>query len=429
MKLVTPEKIRKLQRALYSRAKREPKFRFYALYDKVYRRDILEHAYALCRANKGAAGPDGMSFEDIERAGAAALTNQLAEQLQDKTYRPGPIRRVYIPKDSGAERPLGIPNIRDRVVQMVVKLVLEPIFEADFESDSYGFRPGRSAHQALEAVRDSIVEGMCWVIDADVSQYFDTIPHDKLMKVVANRIVDGSMLALLKMFLNAPVLDERKGGGPRRPKAGVPQGGVVSPLLANIYLHLLDRSHRRRVERGDLRGRLVRYCDDFVLLTRQPPHKELSWLRAFMARLGLTLHPDKTCVVNTWQQSFDFLGYRVARDGGGAKLDISLRSRRRIHAHLRQPTRLLFLDVGEVVDRLNQYIRGARAYFCLAPWWSLRRLDSVIAMRMARWWGKKLGLGHPAWSRVSGQELHTEHKLLKWAPKPPWDRQLAWARE
>ena len=145
--------------------------------------------------------------------------------------------------------------------------------------------------------------------------------------------------------------------------------------------------------------------------------------------VGVTLHPDKTCVVNTWQESFDFLGYRVARDGGPVKLNISLRSRRRIHAHLRQPTRLLFLDVDEVVDRLNRYIRGARAYFRLAPWWSLRHLDSVTAMRMARWWGKKLSLGHPAWSRVSGQKLHIEHKLLRWAPKPPWDRQLACARE
>lgn len=263
MKLATPESVQKLRKALYERAKREPGLRFYSLYDKVYREDVLTHAYALCRANKGAAGPDGKTFEDIEQEGGpASMLARLAEELRTKKYKPGPIRRVYIPKANGGERPLGIPDIRDRVVAMAVKLVLEPIFEADFDTDSYGFRPGRDAHQALAALREGIAAGMEWVIDADVTKCFDTIPHDKLMKVVASRVVDGSMLALVKQFLTAPVIDERDGGRRTRPRAGTPQGGPASPLLANIYLHLLDRNFRMHVERGVLQGRLVRYADD-----------------------------------------------------------------------------------------------------------------------------------------------------------------------
>jgi RNA-directed DNA polymerase len=427
MTLATPEKIRDLQRALYLRAKQQPTFRFYALYDKVYRADIVAHAYALCRANAGAAGPDGITFAQIEEAGASALLTQVTEQLRTKTYRPGPVRRVYIPKADGGERPLGVPNIIDRVVQMAVKLVLEPIFEADFEADSYGFRPKKSAHQALEAIRESVGAGMAWVIDADIEQYFDSIPHDRLMKVVASRVVDSSLLRLVKMFLTAPVIDERKGGGPRRPAAGTPQGGVISPLLSNIYLHLLDKSFRKRTEGGDLQGRLIRYCDDFVLLARQKPEREMSWLRAFMARLGLRLHPEKTRMVNTEEEGFDFLGYHVWRKQRELRLDLSRRSRRRIGERLREATRRTFQPVEQMVTELNTYIAGARAYFRLAPWWSLRRLDSSTTQRVARWYRKKLGEEHPAWSRVSGNRMTTEYGLKRWAPRPPWDKRGAWA--
>jgi retron-type reverse transcriptase len=260
--LETPNKIRDLQRALYMRAKKEPKFRFYALYDKVYRVDVLEHAYRLARANGGAPGPDGVTFEQIEQIGPTGMLEELHDALKTKTYRPGPVRRVYIPKLSGGERPLGIPNIRDRVVQTAAKLVLEPIFEADFDPDSYGFRPKRDAHQALDAIQEALDQGMYWIIDADLASYFDTIPHDRLMKAVAERVVDGAMLALVKMFLEAPIVDERDGGGPRRNSRGTPQGGVVSPLLANIYLNLLDRNFRRREALDPMQARLVRYADD-----------------------------------------------------------------------------------------------------------------------------------------------------------------------
>src|ERR1051325_1023559 len=235
--LRTPEKLRELQRALYLRAKKEPSFRAYALYDKVYRGDVLAHAYALVKANGGAPGPDGETLEDIETHGSEALLEGLHDELKTKRYRPGPVRRVYIPKLGGGERPLGIPNVRDRVVQMAAKLVLEPLFEADFDDDSFGFRPKRNAHQALDAIHDALERGMCWIIDADVEAYFDTIPHDRLMKAVAERVVDGPMLALVKSFLEAPIVDERDGGRPKRNEKGTPQGGVVSPLLANIYLN------------------------------------------------------------------------------------------------------------------------------------------------------------------------------------------------
>jgi RNA-directed DNA polymerase len=420
VRLATPPNLRDLQRALYRRAKQAPAQRFYSLYDKVYRSDFLAHAFAQCRANNGAAGPDGITFEQIDDTGAQAMLTQVSESLRSKTYRPGPVRRVYIPKANGGERPLGIPNIVDRVVQTAVKLVLEPIFEADFDSDSYGFRPRRNAHQALEAVRESLTGGMGWAIDADIAQYFDSIPHDRLMKVVATRVVDSSMLALIRMFLAAPVIDSREGGGPRRPKAGVPQGGVISPLLSNLYLHLLDRSFRKRVERGDLEGRLIRYCDDFVLLTRRPPHKELSWLHGRFLRLGLTLHPDKTRVVNTWQSAFDFLGYRIARPAKKLVLDISPKSLVRIHERIREPSRRTFQSLECLVAELNAYIRGARQYFRLTPWWSRRSLDSYVETRIARWFRRKLGQKSRAWSRVSDHRIHREYGVLAWAPVTPW---------
>jgi RNA-directed DNA polymerase len=259
--LETPTKLRELQRALYQKAKKDPRFRFYALYDKVYRLDVLEHSYALARANGGAPGPDGVTFREIEQEGSSRVLEQLRDELKTKRYKPGPVRRVYIPKPHGGERPLGIPNIRDRVVQTAVKLILEPIFEADFDEDSYGFRPKRDAHQALDAIESALKEGMCWVIDADIAAFFDTIPHDRLMKAVAERVVDGAMLALVKLFLEAPIVED--GGPPRRSRQGTPQGGVISPLLANIYLHLLDRNFRRNVQAGKLQdGRLIRYADD-----------------------------------------------------------------------------------------------------------------------------------------------------------------------
>jgi len=267
--LTTPESIRTLQRKLYRKAKQEPACRFHALYDKVYRADILSHAYNLVRANKGSAGIDGVTFAVIEeKEGAIAFVAGLAGALKDKTYRPAPVRRVMIPKANGSQRPLGIPTIRDRVAQMATKLVIEPIFEADFCDSSYGFRPRKSAHDAVDDVRHTMNRGYTEVIDADLSKYFDTIPHSNLMATVAQRISDGEILRLIQMWLKAPVVEvdedgtKRNIGGGKGNRKGTPQGGVVSPLLSNLYLHLLDRIWERRQLQQRLGARIVRYADD-----------------------------------------------------------------------------------------------------------------------------------------------------------------------
>src|SRR6185369_8781487 len=270
---------------------------------------------------------------------------------------------VHIPKQDGSERPLGIPNVRDRVVQTAAKLILEPIFEADFEDDSYGFRPKRDAHGALDAICEAVKAGMCWVIDADVAAYFDTIPHDHLMKAVADRVADGAMLALVKRFLVAAIVDERDGGGPRRNQKGTPQGGVISPLLANIYLHLVDRNFRRRVERGELHGRLIRYADDFVVMSPRPPERERKWLDGIFARLGLRLHPIKTRVLHVDEDYFDFLGHRIRAPRRGFYLDASTKALQKIRDEIRRRTRNTCLSLEEVRTSLNAYIRGARNYF------------------------------------------------------------------
>jgi RNA-directed DNA polymerase len=412
--LETPTKLRELQRKLYERAKKEPKFRFYALYDKVYRNDVLGHAYALARANGGAPGPDGVTFEQIDMEGAEALLEKLCDELKTKTYRSGPVRRVYIPKLDGSERPLGIPNVRDRVVQTAVKLILEPIFEADFEDDSYGFRPRRDAHGALDAIREAVKAGMGWIIDADVASYFDTIPHDRLMKAVAERVVDGAMLALVKRFLSAPIVDEREGGGPRRNQQGTPQGGVISPLLANIYLHLVDRNFRRRVERGELNGRLIRYADDFVVMARVEPTRERCWLDEIFQRLGLRLHPTKTRVLHADEGAFDFLGHQVRAPRRGFYLDISRKALGRIREMLRRRTRNTSLSLEDLITGLNRYIRGARRYFRRVEWRRLSSLDFFVQTRIARWWGRKHHQRRPAWWLAQGSALQLERRLERW---------------
>lgn len=414
--LQTPSKIRDLQKKLYLRAKQQPRLRFYALYDKVYRMDFLAHAYALCRANRGAPGVDGVTFEDIERGGGPkAMLEALEEELREKRYRPGPVRRVYIPKPDGSERPLGIPNIRDRVVQMSVKLVVEPIFEADFEDSSYGFRPRRSAHDALAAVQAGMEnERMHWVIDADVSKCFDTIPHEKLMKAVALRICDGAILGLIKDFLSAAVVDERTGGGPHRPQAGTPQGGVISPLLANVYLHWVDRSFRLQVERGRLKGRWVRYADDGVLLCPRPPTRELAWLRSVMTHLGLTLHPEKTRVLDSRNDTFLFLGHRVLRPWAGRMyLEMGPKAKARFRDRIRGICRNTFLSLRELVARLNPVIRGVAAYFFRVRQRTRYLLDKWVAERVARWAGRKRSRRYPAWSLLRDDALTRVYGLTK----------------
>src|ERR1700692_2210753 len=309
MSLATPTTIRTLQRKLYRKAKAEPAFRFYLLYDKIYRGDILRHAYALARANAGAPGTDGMTFAAVEASGLERWLAGLREELVSKTYRPDPVRRGSIPKQAGGDRPLGIPTIRDRVVQTAAKLVLEPIFEADFEDNAYGYRPVRGAVDAVKEVHRMICRGHTDVVDADLSRYFDSIPHDELLKSVARRIVDRHVLRLIKLWLKAPIEERDDDDGTRRMSGGksntrgTPQGGVASPMLANIYMNRFLK-HWRLTGRGEaFRAHVVAYADDFVILSRGRAAEALAWTKAVMTRLGLTINEAKNASTSSATRS------------------------------------------------------------------------------------------------------------------------------
>jgi len=303
------DKVRVLQRKLYLAAKTNPKRKFGVLYDKVCREDVLRAAYAQVRANKGAPGIDQQSFEIIEKeVGVGAFLNEIRVKLIAKRYKPLPVRRVYIPKADGTQRPLGIPVIVDRVVQAAVKIVIEPLFEAVFKDFSYGFRPRKNAHQALREVYKWLNFKCHWVVDADLKSYFDTIPHDKLLLSVRSRVIDRSVVKLIAMWLQAGVMEEM---GVRTETTGTPQGGVISPLLANLYLHWLDQTWEKKgLGNRPHDAHLVRYADDFVILCRERPEFYLEQVKQVLDRLGLTLNAKKTRVLNVNAETLDFLGHR-----------------------------------------------------------------------------------------------------------------------
>lgn len=383
---------------LFLKAKQDPKFRFYSLKGQILLKDVLRTAWEIVRANRGAAGVDGVSVHHIDNAegGSEKLVDTLYEELRSKSYKPQPVRRVYIPKPDGRERPLGIPTVRDRVVQTAVLLVLEPIFEADFLGVSHGFRAGRKAHDALAVIRKELLAGRKEVYDADLKEFFDSIPWDKLFEALRMRVTDSSVLKLIRLWLEAPIVDERDGGPPRRGKKGTPQGGVISPLLANVYLHWFDRFFHMRDGPAHFAGaRLVRYADDFVVMARHQGPRLKRWIEETLEhRMGLTLNREKTQVVDLKKPgaSVDFLGYtfRFDRDLKGRNrtyLNVfpSKKALARERAVLRQMTgpRMGFVPIPALIATVNRHLRGWANYFSFGyPRIAKRAINAFVMQRL-----------------------------------------------
>ena len=366
--LKTPEKIREFQKKIFLKAKREPNFRFYQLYDKVWRRDILEHAWKLVSNKKGKPGVDRVSIEQI-RKNETQFLDELQKELKEKIYKPQPVLRVHIPKPNGKKRPLGIPTVKDRVVQMAVKIVIEPVFEADFEENSYGFRPKRNTRGALNDIKSHLPRGFRQVVDADLTSYFDNIPHDKLMDIIANRIIDKMILKLIKMWLKVPVYEDGKYTDGKKNKKGTPQGGVISPLLSNIYLNKMDKELNKHAEKTTMR--LVRYADDFVVLAGRGVTQIYAKVKEVLERLDLELNEMKTRTIDLRKgDSLNFLGFtfRLVKSWRNGKPFLLTTPSKQAIKKIRLTVKNMLTERNNdkleiVIGKLNRVLEGWMNYF------------------------------------------------------------------
>ena len=438
--LATPLSVQKLQTALHAKAKESPSFRFYALYDKLYRADVLQYAYACCKANQGAPGVDGKRFEDIEAYGLGRWLGELAQELRKETYEPEAIRRVYIPKPNGKLRPLGIATIRDRVAMTAAVRVLGSIFEADLPAEQYGYREARSALDAVRQVHGLLNTGHTQVVDADLSEYYETIPHSELLQSVARRIVDRRVLHLIKMWITAAVEETDKRGNTQRTtrnrdqKRGLPQGSPLSPLLSNLYMRRFVLGWKRLGYEQKFGGCIVTYADDLVICCKRGAEEALSEMRRIMQRLRLTVNEEKTHICSVPAAHFDFLGYEFGRfyseATGRAYIGTrpSKKSVKRLITSIHELTAYTtcLLDAEVVVESLNRKLRGWANYFKLGPVSrAYKTVDRYTTTRLRRW------LRHKHKVRNRGSRLFSDeylHESLGLVPLPALTRSLPWAK-
>jgi RNA-directed DNA polymerase len=438
LSLRTPEKVQKLQDMLHAKAKESSDFRFYSLYDKVYRKDVLEFAYRRCRQNGGSAGVDGEGFEDIEAYGLERWLEERTEELRSKTYRPQPVLRVMIPKPDGSKRPLGIPTVRDRVLQTAVVLVLEPIFEADLQSEQYAYRPGRSALGAMKAVHGLLTEGYTEVVDADLKGYFDEIPHVELLKSVSRRVSDGALLHLIKMWLQTPVEEVDSRGRKHRTTPGkdrgrgCPQGAPISPLLANLYMRRFVLGWKVLGHERRLGAKVVNFADDLRICCRGTGEEAMTVMRELMQRLKLPVNEAKTRLVRVPDESVEFLGYTIgrcySRKTGRAYngTSPSKQSVRRVCQQVSELTRRRwgFVEAEERVDRINRLLVGWSNYFCLGPVsQAYANVDLHVRYRLRTWLRHKHKVRGRGTTRFSFDYLYEELGLVRLGARTrnsPW---------
>jgi group II intron reverse transcriptase/maturase len=425
----TPTKVQSLQRTLYRKAKENPRWRAWSLYGDLLRRDVLETALATVLRNGGAAGVDRVTTEAVE-ANASAFLDVLQAELRGRSYRVSPVLRVWIPKADGKQRPLGIPTVKDRVVQTALVILLQPIFEADFNENSFGYRPGRSAHQAVDAIKKALLQGKHEVIDADLSAYFDTIPHAGLLRLVAGRVSDGAILGLIKRFLRAPIVEEKDGKRTVKPnRSGVPQGGSLSPLLANLYLNGLDHGVNNQRSLG---ATLVRYADDMVLLCLPRHGAEIQQrLRVYLARKGLQLNEAKTRVLDANRESFCFLGFEIRmkvspRTGGSfPHVEPSRKAQKKLRDAVRNETACYqrWRSCTETVTRVNRIVHGWSNYFHYGNCSNVfRRTQRWVQQRFRIWLWKKYDKTLGRYTFFTTDRMHGQYQLWKMPISVAWNR-------